>query len=70
MALFFYQVHSLSPESIYFSSNISPLTFLDQCVCDKNYFGDRCQYKDECESDEDCLNGGRYVKKILLINTL
>ena len=46
---------------------MSPLTFLDQCMCDKNYFGDRCQYKDECESDEDCLNGGRYVKKILLI---
>ena len=70
MALSFYQVHSLSPESIYFSSNISPLTFLDQCVCDKNYFGDRCQYKDECESDEDCLNGGRYVKKIHSIHLI
>ena len=67
MALFFNPVNSLSAESSYFSSNMSPLIFLDQCMCDKNYFGDRCQYKDECETDEDCLNGGRYVKKILLI---
>ena len=34
---------------------------LDACVCNKNYFGDRSQYKDECETDVDCLNGGRYI---------
>ena len=32
---------------------------VDICECEPNYFGGRCQYKNECEQDEDCQNGGR-----------
>ena len=27
------------------------------CTCDKNFFGDRCQFFQDCEVDSDCNSG-------------
>lgn len=32
-----------------------------RCKCDKKYYGSRCQYSDECVSDDDCGNQGKCV---------
>ncbi len=29
-----------------------------ECVCNRMYYGDKCQYKDECEDDSDCGRNG------------
>ena len=33
-----------------------------RCRCDKSYWGDRCQYKDECVKDGDCGRHGLCVE--------
>lgn len=35
--------------------------FATQCKCDKNYFGSRCQYLNECTEDRDCGIQGKCV---------
>ncbi|XP_059615678.1 uncharacterized protein LOC132261124 isoform X2 [Phlebotomus argentipes] len=35
--------------------------FPGRCKCDKFYYGDRCQYKDECLVDQDCGNQGKCI---------
>uniref|UniRef100_A0A1I7YK48 EGF-like domain-containing protein n=1 Tax=Steinernema glaseri TaxID=37863 RepID=A0A1I7YK48_9BILA len=38
--------------------------FVDgKCVCEGHFSGDRCQYKNDCSSDADCLNGGKCVEE-------
>ena len=32
-----------------------------RCRCNALYYGDRCQYKDECASDQDCGRHGKCV---------
>ncbi|XGW10304.1 hypothetical protein V3C99_012077 [Haemonchus contortus] len=32
-----------------------------RCACEPGYNGDICQYKTNCHSDEDCLNGGKCI---------
>jgi EGF-like domain len=32
-----------------------------KCKCDKNYYGSRCQYWDECTTDQDCGLQGKCV---------
>lgn len=32
-----------------------------RCKCDKNYYGARCQYWDECTEDRDCGAQGKCV---------
>ena len=32
-----------------------------RCRCDRTYYGDRCQYKDECVEDKDCGRRGHCV---------
>lgn len=27
------------------------------CQCDSKFYGERCQYENECELDSDCGNG-------------
>ncbi|KAK0394636.1 hypothetical protein QR680_000850 [Steinernema hermaphroditum] len=34
-----------------------------KCVCEGHYSGDRCQYKNDCSTDDDCLNGGKCVEE-------
>ena len=31
------------------------------CKCDKNYYGEMCQYMNDCTDDLDCQNDGKYV---------
>ena len=31
------------------------------CSCDKGYFGDRCQFYQDCEYDTDCQNNGKCI---------
>lgn len=33
----------------------------NRCKCDKKYYGLRCQYVDECVSDDDCGNQGKCI---------
>lgn len=33
----------------------------NRCKCDKKYYGSRCQYSDECISDDDCGNQGKCI---------
>lgn len=35
--------------------------FPGRCKCDKFYYGDRCQYKDECTVDQDCGIHGKCI---------
>lgn len=32
-----------------------------RCKCDKKYYGSRCQYADECVSDDDCGSQGKCI---------
>lgn len=32
-----------------------------KCKCDKNYYGSRCQYWDECTADQDCGLQGKCI---------
>ena len=32
-----------------------------RCRCNKQYYGHRCQFKDECVEDQDCGRHGRCV---------
>ena len=32
---------------------------LGKCVCNKNYYGNVCQYMNECSEDKDCKNNGK-----------
>ncbi len=41
-------------------------SILGLCACERFYYGDLCQYKEECETDRDCGNG-RLVEFIVLI---
>lgn len=33
----------------------------NRCKCDKKYYGSRCQYSDECVSNDDCGNQGKCI---------
>uniref|UniRef100_A0A1B0CTC1 Putative drebrin n=1 Tax=Lutzomyia longipalpis TaxID=7200 RepID=A0A1B0CTC1_LUTLO len=35
--------------------------FPGRCKCDKYYYGDRCQYRDECVTDQDCGAHGKCI---------
>ena len=35
--------------------------FPSRCKCSKNYYGNRCQYKDECTADQDCGVQGKCI---------
>lgn len=35
--------------------------FGTRCKCEKNYYGSRCQYSDECTADQDCGPQGKCV---------
>lgn len=34
---------------------------VNRCKCEKNYYGARCQYWDECSSDQDCGPQGKCI---------
>ena len=39
--------------------NWMPILISDKCLCNPKFYGNRCQYMNECSNDGDCLNGGR-----------
>jgi hypothetical protein len=39
--------------------NRMPILISDKCLCNPKFYGNRCQYMNECSNDGDCLNGGR-----------
>ena len=52
-------VASLNYNSAYCSNKGTPSG--QSCQCDKGYYGDRCQFYQDCDTDFDCQNNGKCI---------